>query len=210
MRPTIVSISGFASDAGKTTVVCRLLQSAPGWEAIKVSRGDYESCRNDPKVCCASEDPERHAHILSDPNATKVPGKDTGRYWEAGASAVQWLIASDGQIEAGIRTALGRVRAQGVFIEGGSFLKYIAPDYSLMVAAMGADDIKQSSVQLLARMDGLLLTDVGAEPAAASRFREMLVRRGVHLELPLYLESDLPLIGAAVQQVHAERSRSIR
>ena len=37
MTPTTVAISGFSSNAGKTTLACELLRAFPGWEAIKTS-----------------------------------------------------------------------------------------------------------------------------------------------------------------------------
>jgi len=58
-RPTIVAVGGFASDVGKTTLMCRLLKSLPGWEAIKTTRGHYRSCGKDPHACCVS-------HLLGD------------------------------------------------------------------------------------------------------------------------------------------------
>ena len=103
--------------------MCELLRAFPGWEAIKTTRGHYRSCGKDPKACCVS-------HLLSDEpvlrsgrEQTYAPGKDTGRYWDAGAANVHWLIASEEQIEPGIKLALQQVRSEGVFIEGNSFTR---------------------------------------------------------------------------------------
>src|SRR5437016_385001 len=126
MTPTIIAISGFSSNSGKTTLLCELLRGLPGWEAIKLTRGHYRSCGKDPHACCVS-------HLLSDipviysgREQTYATGKDTGRYWDAGASNVHWVIATESQVEAGIKQALSRVEAAGVLIEGNSFLKFIA------------------------------------------------------------------------------------
>ena len=115
---TTVAVSGVSSDAGKTTLVCRLLRAFPGWEAIKITRGHYRSCGKDPHACCVS-------HLLSDAPVirsgraeTYAPGKDTGRFWDAGASNVHWVIVTDEQVARGIEIALERVDAPGVLIEG--------------------------------------------------------------------------------------------
>jgi hypothetical protein len=104
--PLIVGVGGLSSNCGKTTLMCELLRAFPGWEAIKTTRGHYRSCGKDPESCCVS-------HLLSDQPLvrsgfaeTYESDKDTGRYWEAGACNVHWIIATDRQIEQGIHEAL--------------------------------------------------------------------------------------------------------
>lgn len=138
--PKIIAVGGFTSEVGKTTLLCDLLRAFPGWEAIKTTRGHYRSCGKDPQACCVSHLLEDKPVVRSGWDLTYSFGKDTGRYWDAGAANVHWVIATDNQVEEGIRTALSRVEAKGVFIEGNSFTKYIQPDYFLMVAR--ADDLK--------------------------------------------------------------------
>ncbi|HYV07668.1 MAG TPA: hypothetical protein VFB82_23955, partial [Blastocatellia bacterium] len=82
MKPTIVSVSGFSSDVGKTTVLCKLLGMLPGWEAIKVTRGHYRSCGKNPEACCVSPMLGARPLVLSGPAETREPGKDTARFWE--------------------------------------------------------------------------------------------------------------------------------
>src|SRR3954471_6434240 len=137
MSHLTVAIGGFSSEVGKTTLACELLRAFPGWEAIKITRGHYRSCGKDPHACCVS-------HLLSDEPVirsgraeTYAPGKDTGRYWDAGASNVHWVIVTEQQVERGIKLALERLNASGVFIEGTGFLKYMDVDLSLMVARRG-------------------------------------------------------------------------
>ena len=139
-RPVIVGVGGVTSEVGKTTLLCDLLRAFPGWEAIKTTRGHYRSCGKDPHVCCVSDLLEDEAVIRSGRELTYAPGKDTGRYWDSGAANVHWLIAADSQVESGIKKALGRVKAPGVFIEGNSFTKFIKPDYFVMV--LRRDDLK--------------------------------------------------------------------
>ncbi|HKQ51649.1 MAG TPA: hypothetical protein VJT74_04725, partial [Pyrinomonadaceae bacterium] len=155
MSRTTVAISGFSSDAGKTTLLCELLRAFPGWEAVKVTRGHYRSCGKDPHACCVSHLLGDEPLVRSGRAETYAPGKDTGRYWDAGASNVHWLIATDGQVERGIRLALERVRAGGVFIEGTSFLKYLEVDFALMAARPDGGKVKPSARRALTKTSAL-------------------------------------------------------
>lgn len=159
MKPVIISVSGFTSDSGKTTLLCKLLREFPGWEAIKITRGHYRSCGKDPHACCVSHLLKDEPVIRSGRDQTYTPGKDTGRYWEAGATNVHWLIVSDQQVDQGIRLALERVRSPGVFIEGTSFLKYIDVDFALMAARSSANKIKPSARRALPKTSAIYLFD---------------------------------------------------
>src|SRR5919112_2606530 len=114
MSRTLVAVGGFSSEVGKTALVCELLRALPGWEAIKVTRGHYRSCGKDPHACCVSHLLGDEPLIRSGRRETYTPGKDTGRYWDAGAANVHWVIATDAQVEEGVRLALERVEAPGV------------------------------------------------------------------------------------------------
>ena len=70
----------------------RAAQSFPGWEAIKTTRGHYRSCGKDPHACCVSHLLTEEPLVRSGRAETYEPGKDTGRYWDAGATNVHWLI----------------------------------------------------------------------------------------------------------------------
>lgn len=153
--PRIVAIGGFTSNVGKTTLMCELLRAFPGWEAIKTTRGHYRSCGKDPKACCVS-------HLLSDApvlrsgrDQTYAPGKDTGRYWDAGAANVHWLIASEEQIEPGIKLALQQVRSEGVFIEGNSFTEFVEVDALIMTLRESDNRIKRSARRALGKASAL-------------------------------------------------------
>src|SRR5947207_2357200 len=123
--PKIVGIGGFQSNTGKTTLLCELLKRLPNWEAIKTTRGHYRSCGKDPHACCVSHLLSDEPIVYSGREQTYTAGKDTGRYWDAGAANVHWLIATDKQLEQGIHEALGRVRAPAVLVEGNSFAKFV-------------------------------------------------------------------------------------
>lgn len=151
-QPIIIGVGGLTSNVGKTTLLCDLLKAFPGWEAIKTTRGHYRSCGKDPHTCCVSDLLESVPVIRSGRELTYVPGKDTGRYWDAGAVNVHWVIATDDQVEAGIHDALGRVKARGVIIEGNSFAQHVRPDCFVMVARPDDVRIKATARKALGRV----------------------------------------------------------
>lgn len=156
--PIIVAVGGFTSEVGKTTLMCDLLRAFPGWEAIKTTRGHYRSCGKDPQVCCVSHLLEDRPVVRSGHELTYTSGKDTGRYWDAGAANVHWVIATDGQVEEGIKNAVGRVEAKGVFIEGNSFTKFIWPDYFVMVVRPDDLKIKATARSAVTRVSAFYLS----------------------------------------------------
>src|SRR6185369_12879016 len=94
-RPIVIGVGGYTSNVGKTTLMCELLAAFPGWEAIKTTRGHYRSCGKDPHACCVSHLLKAEPVVRSGREATYERGKDTGRYWDAGASNVHWMITTD-------------------------------------------------------------------------------------------------------------------
>jgi molybdopterin-guanine dinucleotide biosynthesis protein len=158
-KPTIIGVGGLTSEVGKTTLVCDLLRAFPGWEAIKTTRGHYRSCGKDPSACCVSHLLADEAVIRSGRELTYAPGKDTGRYWDAGAANVHWVIATDSQIAGGIEQALGRVKARGVFVEGNSFTEFIDTDFFIMVARPDELKIKATARRALSRVSAVYLSD---------------------------------------------------
>ena len=207
MKPTIVSVSGFSSDVGKTTVLCKLLEMLPGWEAIKVTRGHYRSCGKDPEACCVSPLLGARPLVLSGPAETREPGKDTARFWEAGAAMVHWVVATDEQVEEGIKIALSRVEREGVLIEGGSFLKHIDAHYSIMVASTPVRDIKSSAVRVMPKMNAVFVNKSEPDILIAEELVERLLKRGAALDgKPVYFERDMPLVAQEVMRVHRART----
>jgi molybdopterin-guanine dinucleotide biosynthesis protein len=159
-RPTIVAVSGFSSNVGKTTLVCDLLKALPEWEAIKLSRGHYRSCGKDPESCCVSDLLREQAVVRSGRAANYEVGKDTGRFWDAGATNVHWVIVDDHQVEQGVNEALSRVESRGVIIEGNSFLEYIDPDFAIMCARAEGGTIKSSARATISKCNALFLTSL--------------------------------------------------
>jgi molybdopterin-guanine dinucleotide biosynthesis protein len=207
MSGTVVAVSGFSSEVGKTTLVCELLRALPGWEAVKVTRGHYRSCGKDPHACCVSHLLGDRPLVRSGRQESYAAGKDTGRYWDAGASNVHWVIVTDAQVEEGIGLALERVNAPGVLIEGNSFLEFVEVDFALMVARASGGKIKPSARRALRKSSALyLFDDVEEASDARERFAPWL-RRAAERELiealPIYTREELPSLIERLRALHA-------
>jgi molybdopterin-guanine dinucleotide biosynthesis protein len=209
MTPTTIAITGFSSDAGKTSLLCELLRAFPGWEAIKITRGHYRSCGKDPQACCVSHLLKEEPVIRSGRAETYTKGKDTGRYWDAGASNVHWLIVTDGQVEQGIKLALERVQSAGVFIEGTSFLKYMDVDYALMAARLNGSKIKPSARRALSKMSAIYLFDDERNDTASMREQFAAWCRdsadaSILSALPVCTSKDLLQLIARIRALHTD------
>lgn len=206
-RPIIVAVSGLSSNTGKTTLVCELLERLPGWEAIKVTRGHYRSCGKDPSGCCVSELLRDEPLIRSGRAANYEEGKDTGRFWDAGAVDVHWVIVGDDQVEAGINEALSRVQSPGVIVEGNSFLDYVEADYAIMCARAGENKLKTSSKRILAKADAIYLSTIDDSDRAIAIRNFDQWRGGLSMGLnsdglPIYTREDLPRLIETIQSLH--------
>jgi molybdopterin-guanine dinucleotide biosynthesis protein len=206
MRATRVGISGFSSNTGKTTLLCDLLRLNRGWEAIKISRGHYRSCGKDPQACCISPLLGDKPLVLKGRAETYAPGKDTGRYWEAGAGDVQWVICTNDQIEDGVRVAFDRVEREGVLIEGTSFLKYFAVDYAIMVVSPSSFEIKSSAARVIEKIDALFISGANPHENFIEELQQRLIKRGATLEeVSIFGEKDLTNLAKEIKRVHEAR-----
>ena len=206
-RPTIIAIGGFTSEVGKTTLMCDLLQAFPGWEAIKTTRGHYRSCGKAADACCVSHLLSREPVIRSGREQTYERGKDTGRYWDAGAANVHWVIVTEEQVEQGIKKALERITAPGVFIEGNSFTRFVNVDLMLMVTRASGGKIKSSARRALTMASALYLSDpVNSGSGARAKFalwQSESVAGKLIGELPIYTREDLPQLIGRLQRIHS-------
>jgi len=203
--PAIVAVSGLSSNTGKTTLVCELIKQLPGWEAIKLTRGHYRSCGKDPSGCCVSDLLRDEPLIRSGRVANYERGKDTGRFWDAGAANVHWVIVNEDQVEAGIKDALSRVEGDGVIVEGNSFLEYIEPDFALICARAGENKLKTSARRTLARADALYLStidDADRDEAIArfERWRNSLASGLSIGAIPVYTQHNLSSLLEAIDE----------
>ena len=178
-QPVVIGVGGFTSNVGKTTLLCELLRAFPGWEAIKTTRGHYRSCGKDPQACCVSHLLSEEPLVRSGREATYDAGKDTARYWDAGAVNVHWLIATDNQVEKGIKEALARVRSRGVFVEGNSFSQFVHTDHFVMVRA-ASDKIKSTAREALKTATVIYCSDDTVAPSS--------------VEIPTFTPSNLPAL----------------
>jgi len=197
IRPTIIAVSGLSSNTGKTTLACELLSRLPDWEAIKLTRGHYRSCGKDPSGCCVSDLLRDEPLIRSGRAANYESGKDTGRFWDAGAANVHWVIVNEDQVEDGINRALGRVEREGVVVEGNSFLEYIEADFAIMCARAGENKLKTSARKTLRKADALYLStlDNSDRETALERFNKWRMNLSSDLNiagLPIFTRADIP------------------
>ena len=187
--------------------MCDLLRAFPGWEAIKTTRGHYRSCGKEPHTCCVSDLLEAEPVVYSGHGQTFADSKDTGRYWEAGAANVHWLIATDSQVDAGIKQALSLVRANGVFVEGNSFSEFVPVDAMILTVRQSRSQIKRSARQALGRANALFLwADVN--PNVSSReILESIIKGNddlltLALNVPSYTSATFPELVSQLKQLN--------
>jgi hypothetical protein len=227
MSFTKIAIAGVSSEVGKTTLLCELLREFPGWEAIKMTRGHYRSCGKDPHACCVS-------HLLGDEplvrsgfRETYASDKDTGRYWDAGAANVHWVICTDDQIEPGIELALECVKAPGVLIEGNSFLHFIDVDFAVLVTGGADTKIKSSARWAFQKASAVYQCDQTNHTSPSEtvellnrKFGPLGLKRSLHPQraarlgwtpvLPAYGASDFPKLLESIKQIHSLRNDVFR
>ena len=212
-NPTLVAVSGLSSNTGKTTLMCDLLERLPGWEAIKLTRGHYRSCGKDPDGCCVSDLIRDEPLIRSGREENYEAGKDTGRFWDAGAANVHWVIAGEDQVEDGIKQALSRVQSAAVIVEGNSFLDYVAADFAIMCARAGENRMKTSARRTLAKANAIYLSTVDdAEGATArKRFDEWRASLTIGIDLnglPVFTNEDISELAIHIQAIHEKTNCS--
>ena len=156
----MIGIGGYASNVGKTTLLCELLRAFPGSEAIKTTRGHYRSCGKDPHACCVSHLLGEEPLVRSGRAETYESGKDTGRFWDAGATNVHWVIATDTQLGKGIQQAMQRVKARLVFVEGNSFSEFVKTDCMLLVRGAADQRIKKSAKKIIEKATAIEVTNI--------------------------------------------------
>jgi len=204
----VIVIAGTSSNTGKTTLLCDLLRELSrdeSWEAVKLTRGHYRSCGKDPHACCVSNLLSEEPVIRSGRDETYAVGKDTGRYWDAGASNVHWVIVTDNQVGQGIDAALARVKSGQVLIEGTSVLKFVKADFAVMVAR--ADQISRMKIKPSARRalsEGLVDVLYFSSKSGYFSGESGVVEDSIPPELagaaPVYTTQDLPRLISRIRK----------
>ncbi|MCM3869932.1 MAG: hypothetical protein ND895_04465 [Pyrinomonadaceae bacterium] len=209
MTFTKVAIAGVSSEVGKTTLLCQLLREFPGWEAIKMTRGHYRSCGKDPHACCVSHLLGDQPLIRSGFQQTYASDKDTGRYWDAGAANVHWVIVTDDQVERGIQLALERIKAPGVLIEGNSFLRFVDVDFAVLVASELSAKVKNSTRWAFQKASALYVfnrSDLTNRPSETiTRLNYRFTSPDLKRNVPAYGTIDFPKLVAQVSSIHSVR-----
>ncbi|MDX1661886.1 MAG: hypothetical protein R3326_08855 [Gemmatimonadota bacterium] len=196
----VVTVSGTASEVGKTTLVCQLLERLPGWGAVKVTRGHYRSCGRDPETCCVSHLLADEPRVFSEAADVDVEGKDTGRYVAAGAAAVRWVVCRRGQEREGIARALADLDGlPGVIVEGNAVVAACDPALSIMVAPPDAPEVKSSAVRILDRVDAIYVPDTAAARAAADDPAPLVGAPAGSRRWPVWGRADLDRVVAAAE-----------
>lgn len=194
--------------------MCELLRQLPGWEAIKLTRGHYRSCGRDPAGCCVSDLLRDEPVIRSGREANYQVGKDTGRFWGAGASNVHWVIVRDDQVEQGITQALERVEAVGVIVEGNSFLEYIKADLAIMCARSEGGKIKPSARRALSKIDFLYLSTLeGTAVNSKRQFEEFCAGLTLQIDfarLPTITRDDTRFLLSRIYQPENLAGQALR
>src|SRR5260370_32301419 len=134
-----------------------LSEGLGGWEGIKLIWSHYGWCGRDPQGCCVRDLIRDEPLIRSGREENYETGKDTGRFWDAGAANVHWVIAGEDQVEDGITKALARVKSSGVIVEGNSFLDFVEADFAIMCARAGENRMKTSAKRILAKAQSIYL-----------------------------------------------------
>ena len=200
--PAVIAVGGLSSAVGKTAVVCDLLRSFPEWEAIKLVEGHYGTCNKEPQLCGASHLVSPEPTVHSGREQACIPGEDIGRYWEAGAANVHCVIATDEQVQQGLKQALAQVTAPGVFVEGNSFSQYFRPHFMLMVARPDGAAINASARRALGVASAVYVYDANCDgERVRQRFASWLKdSSAVRLigTLPIFTREDLPELVAQV------------
>ena len=208
-NPRIIAIAGVSSNSGKTTLLCDLLRQLSrddSWEAIKLTRGHYRSCGKDPHTCCVSHLLGEQPTVRSGREATYVAGKDTGRYWDAGAANVHWVIATDSQVEAGVNEAISRVKAPNVLIEGTSLLQFIKTDFAILASGPDLPKLKTSARRALVeqQINALYFSSQNKNAAKSDELFAALSQTSQAMDqdwltrLPVFWPDDLPMLAAVI------------
>src|SRR5262249_31410627 len=94
-----------------------------------------------------------------------------------------------------IRRALSRVNADGVLVEGNSFLDFVEADFAIMCARAGENKMKTSARRTLEKADAIYLSTIDNCDRARTIERFEQWRAGLTIELsvgslPIYTRHD--------------------
>lgn len=170
--PTLVSVSGACSRAGKTALAVSLLRElGPAAVAVKFTTTEdvFERCpRGTPCVVCDIDVPFR---IVEDPAVLEQPDTDTARLAAAGAARVVWAIARHSAVGAAWNAVRARFGAPPfIVMEGSSIVSIAQPDVLAYVVHpfLSRERWKEGWAGLVAQADLVVVNRPRAEPRPPS------------------------------------------
>lgn len=142
----IISVTGAASNIGKTTLIQNLLKRLTaqndgiGWGVCKVTICRPEENHRCPKgkeeTCGVCSEDLKSYFLETDETVLRQEGKDTRRYFDFGANSVIWVRTRLESLQEGVEAALDRFSGlsgtQGVIFEGNHALGVLKPDLAVM------------------------------------------------------------------------------
>jgi len=166
-RP-IITVSGFCSGVGKTSLVEFLIRRLRPIAALKVTVVDsgLAGCPID-RACGVCEALRAPYRIVTERRRLEMPRKDTGRYAAAGAHPVVWVQTRGDCLDEALAAGLAAAAAGpgGVVVEGNTPVTRLEPDVAIMVDQLDRRETKPSATAILDRIQVAVLNRRAGERA---------------------------------------------
>jgi hypothetical protein len=153
-----ISVTGATSNVGKTTLIEHLLRKLPGtWGVCKVTicaPGRKHRCPHGKEESCGICSEDLQSFVAETADAVlKAEGKDTRRYYDAGADRVVWVRSREEALREGVEAALRSLSGErGIIFEGNHALEVLDADVAVMVSGRPAR-YKASAKKILHKID---------------------------------------------------------
>jgi hypothetical protein len=114
------------------------------------------------------------------------------------------MIATDEQVEKGIKWALEHVRTSGVFVEGNSFTEYIEPDAFIMVVPADGSKSKTSARRALKKDSAIYLSSEDGIYSEESfhHLKKSTAFVSLQRDVPVYTEATLSNLIADLNKIY--------
>jgi hypothetical protein len=150
----IVVVGGHSRKVGKTSVVSALIHglSEYRWTAVKIS-SHWHGGLPESTVPSFSISEETH----------RAGSADSSRFLAAGAVRSLWVRVGKDGLEPAVRQLLPVIESSpNVIIESNSILRFLTPDFYLIVLRYDIEDFKDSARDTLSRADAALAINCGS------------------------------------------------
>jgi len=154
----IICVAGATSNVGKTTLVERLLGRLDGpWGVCKVTvcrpEEDHRCPKGKDDTCGVCSEELDSFVAETDETVLRQQGKDTRRYYDAGAAEVIWVRSRMECLAEAVQTARKMMdRHDGIIFEGNHALSVLEPDLAVM-AVGSPPKYKASARKVLDKID---------------------------------------------------------